>query len=90
MQLGDLAQILGDLGEQLARVGVDGVDESDIEFRSMTADELNLGGQAGQRREILQRPTRDDGRRRSCQAGETAECGNALSGSDTMGAIVPS
>src|SRR5690606_39321969 len=51
-----------DTAVQRAGLAVELVHEADVELRTVTAHQVNLGGQARQRREIAQRTAGDDGR----------------------------
>ena len=70
---GDSAQLGDDLVEQFPGVGVDRVDESDVELGAVAADQLHFGGKSGQRSQILEGAARDHGSRRRREAGERAK-----------------
>ncbi len=70
---GDSAQLGDDLVEQFPGVGVDRVNESDVELGAVAADQLHFGGKSGQRSQILEGAARDHGSRRRREAGERAK-----------------
>ena len=67
---GDRAERVLDPAQQRLGGIVDRVHEAGVELGTVAADQMDLGGHPRQRRQVSQRPARDQGRRRRRQGGQ--------------------